>query len=65
MARNKGNPDKVIPSLAHEALRLARGDRKAAFSRYIQLWFQHTGKLAPGCDNQDLQAFYDQFEIKD
>ena len=56
-----GKPDisKVIPALARQALLLAGGDRKAAYSRYIQLYFRQTGKLAPGCDNKDLQAFYE------
>ena len=56
-----GKPDisKVIPSLARQALLLAGGDRKVAYSRYIQLYFSQTGRLAPGCDNMDLQAFYE------
>jgi len=40
-------------------LKLAGGDRKAAYSRYIQLYFRQTGRLAPGCDSKDLQAFYE------
>ena len=55
----KPDISKVIPILARQALELAKGDRKATFSRYIQLYFQRTGRLAPGCDNKDLQAFYD------
>ena len=56
-----GKPDisKVIPALARQALLLAGGDRKAAYSRYIQLYFRQTGRLAPGCDSKDLQAFYE------
>jgi len=56
-----GKPDisKVIPALARQALELAGGDRQVAYSRYIQLYFRQTGKLAPGCNNKDLQAFYD------
>jgi len=56
-----GKPDisKVIPALARQALKLAGGDRKAAYSRYIELHYRNTGKLAPGCDNKDLQAFYE------
>ena len=56
-----GKPDisKVIPALARQALLLAGGDRKAAYSRYIQLYFRQTGRLAPGCDSRDLQAFYE------
>jgi len=45
---------------AREALRHAKGDRKAAYSRYIQMHYQSTGGLAPGCDNKDLQAWYDE-----
>ena len=61
-----GKPDtsKVIPALARQALLLAGGDRKAAYSRYIQLYFRQTGRLAPGCDNRDLQAFYDSKEVE-
>lgn len=55
----KPDISKVIPSLARQALQLAKGDRKEAYSRYIQLHFRQTGVLAPGCDNRDLQAFYD------
>lgn len=61
-----GKPDinKVIPALARQALLLAGGDRKAAYSRYIQLYFRQTGRLAPWCDNKDLQAFYEKEEGK-
>ena len=61
-----GKPDisKVIPVLARQALLLAGGDRKAAYSRYIKLHYKNTGKLAPGCDNKDLQAFYEKEEGK-
>jgi len=55
----KPDISKVIPSLARQALELAGGDRQVAYSRYIQLYFRQTGKLAPGCNNKDLQAFYD------
>ena len=55
----KADISKVIPSLARQALKLAGGDRKAAYSRYIQLYFRQTGRLAPGCNNKDLQAFYE------
>jgi len=43
---------------AEEALRRAAGDRQAAWSRYIQLHYQTTGSLAPGCDAKDLYAWY-------
>jgi len=55
----KADISKVIPSLARQALKLAGGDRKAAYSMYIQLYFRQTGRLAPGCNNKDLQAFYE------
>ena len=55
----KPDVSKVIPSLARQALKNANGDRKAAYSQYIKLYFNQTGKLAPGCNNKDLQAFYD------
>lgn len=56
---SKGNPDKVSPSLARRALELAGGDRKKAYSECVKLSFQITGRMAPGFDNKDLQAFYD------
>ena len=56
---SKPDTSKVIPSLARQALKLAGGDRKAAYSRYIQLYFRQTGRFAPGCDNRDLQEFYE------
>ena len=61
-----GKPDisKVIPALARQALELAGGDRKVAYSRYIELHYRNTGNLAPGCDNKDLQAFYDSKEVE-
>lgn len=59
MAKKKINTDRVIPKFADEALRLAKGDRKAAYSQYIILMFKATGKPVPGCDNRDLQAYYD------
>lgn len=57
----KGNPQKVNPNKALLALERAGGDRKRAYSEYIRLTFQTTGHLAPGCDNRDLQAFYDKY----
>lgn len=56
---SKPDTSKVIPTLARQALKLAGGDRKAAFSRYIEVHYRNTGRIAPGCDNRDLQAFYD------
>jgi len=57
---SKGKADKVIPKVADEALKRANGDRKAAYSQYIRLMYAVTGSLAPGCDNKDLQDYYNQ-----
>jgi hypothetical protein len=43
-----------------EALRRAKGDRQAAYSQCVVLSFRRTGRLAPGFDNADLQAWYEQ-----
>lgn len=56
----KPKPERVHPVMAREALRRAGGDRKAAYSRYVQLSFQTRGSLAPSCDNRDLQAWYNE-----
>ena len=45
-------------------LAFSGGDRKIAYSNYIKLYFSQTGRLAPGCDNKDLQAFYDSKEVE-
>lgn len=55
----KGNPSKVHQVMAYEALKLAGGDRKKAYTQYVKLMFRTTGSLNPRCDNNDLQAFYD------
>ena len=55
----KGNPDKVHPYLAKKALEMAGGDRNAAYSYCVKLSWKLWGRLAPGFDNADLQAFYD------
>lgn len=55
----RGNPDKVPPVIALKALEMAKGDRKAAYSRCVILSWQMFGRLSPGFDNADLQAFYD------
>ena len=60
MPGKKINIDRVIPRFADEALRLAKGDRKAAYSQYIILMFRATGRPVPGCDNKELQAYYDE-----
>lgn len=48
----------VNPKMADRALTNAKGDRKAAYSRYITLYFRATGSLTPNCDNKDLQEYY-------
>lgn len=58
----KAHPELVHKGLAIQALRLAKNDRKAVYSQYIKVYFRHTGKLAPGCDNRDLQAWIDNYE---
>lgn len=57
----KAHPELVNKGLAIQALRLAKNDRQAVYSRYITVYFRHTGKLAPGCDNRDLQAWIDNY----
>ena len=61
----KGNKNLVSAPAADRALELAGGDRSAAYGEYIRLFFAQTGKLDPGCDNQDLQAYYDDGEGED
>lgn len=56
----KTHPERVIPRLALKALRRAGGDRKAAWSRYVQEHFQATGSVTPGCDARDLFAWLDE-----
>ena len=56
--KRQGHAEKVNPSWAREALRMAGGDRKSAFSRYIQLHHRATGQLAPEINARDLAAFY-------
>jgi hypothetical protein len=63
MGNKKISIDRVIPRFADEALRLAKGDRKAAYSQYIILMFKATGRAVPGCDNRELQAYYDMKEV--
>jgi hypothetical protein len=55
----KPDTSKVNPAWARQALINAKGNRKAAYSHYILICRKHTGNLAPGCDNKDLQAFYE------
>jgi len=54
----KTDVSKVHPKLADEALKRANGERTAAYSNYIKFYYRCTGKLAPGCDNADLQEYY-------
>jgi len=51
----KGNSSKVDPGMAREALRMAKGDKQAAYSRVVQM----TG-LKPGFDAKDLMAFFNE-----
>lgn len=50
--------DNVNAGMAWKALLAAGGDTKKAYSEYIRLHHASTGRLAPGCDNRDLQRFY-------
>ena len=59
----KPDISKVRPMSVDKALINAKGDHKAAYSQYIILRFHQTGKLAPGCDNKDLQAYYKATEV--
>ena len=59
MSKTKTHPERVDPVLARRALAEEAGDRQKAYSRYIVLHFRATGDLAPGCDNRDLQAWYE------
>lgn len=54
----KAKPDRVNPHLAKRAIE-AVGDRRAAYSQCVILSYQSTGRLAPGFDNKDLQAWID------
>jgi len=47
---------------ALEALERADGDKKAAYSQYIKIYFENTGRLDVGCDNSELQEFYKKYE---
>ena len=57
MARTP-RPELARPDLVALALERAR-DRQSAYSEYIRLHWQTTGKLAPGCDARDFFAAYD------
>ena len=49
---------KVSKPAAIRALKLAKGDKKAAYSQYIKLYYGQTGHLDCGISNKDLQEFY-------
>lgn len=53
MMAKKAHPEKVIPQLAEKAIELAK-DINCAYSQYVRLYYQSTGKLASGCDARDL-----------
>lgn len=57
--------EKVSVPAAKKALKLVNGDKQAAYSQYIKLYFEQTGSINCGIDNADLQAFYNQKEDKD
>lgn len=50
---------RVHPGMARAAKEKAK-DRKAAWSEYIRIHYQGTGRLAPGCDAIDFYAVYDE-----
>jgi hypothetical protein len=65
MKRNKkGNPDKVHPYLARKALEMAGGNKNIAYSYCVELSWKLFGRLGPGFDNADLQAFYNKEKQK-
>jgi|AntRauTorckE6833_2_1112554.scaffolds.fasta_scaffold189267_2 hypothetical protein len=49
--------------LADRALELVKGERKAAYSQYIKLYYAQAGNFDCGCDNADLQQYYDDQQI--
>lgn len=46
--------DKVDMGIANAAVRAAGGDKQAAWSKYIQLHWEKTGRLAPDIDAKDF-----------
>lgn len=54
----KANPEKVIPSIADEAMRRHPLSLQSRYSEYIRLYYQRTGKIACDIDNRDLMAYY-------
>jgi len=55
----KININSVNRNIAVVALKNADEDRQKAYSQYIILMYRSTGRLSPGCNAKDLQAFYD------
>ena len=56
---SKNNLNKISIPAAKKALKMVDGDRQAAYSQYIKLYFQQTGSLNCKIDNKDLQIFYE------
>ena len=54
----KPDSTKVNSGLAQRAVGYA-SSRQTVYSELIKLNYQATGRLAPGCDNKDLQAWID------
>lgn len=61
MKSRKVNKDRVHPGMARAAREWAK-DRASAFSEYIRIHYQSTGRLAPGCDAKDFYAVYDEMD---
>lgn len=55
---SKPDIGKVNPRLADIALTHVNYVRQSAYSEYIKLCYRQTGSLACGCDNKDLQAYF-------
>jgi hypothetical protein len=56
----KANPYDVNWELAQLAVSRAKS-RNAVYSQCVKLSYQSTGRLAPGFDNKDLQAWIDEY----
>ena len=59
MSSKKTHPELVNPAIARFAIGKAKL-RTECYTQYIVLHFRQTGNLAPGCDNRDLLAWYEQ-----
>jgi len=55
----KGNANKVNGEIARLAVERAQS-KQSVYSQCIVLAFKTTGRMAPGFDNVDLQAWIDQ-----